>query len=278
MAQDVQVRPAATVVLLDDVDAPLRVFMVRRQHTIAFMAGAHVFPGGRVDDADRQLVRESSDPLPADTRGLEPSVYAAALRELFEEAGVLLARDASGAYVSLDDAARRERFDQYRADVHAGRMTLRQLAEREQLQLALDCPVPFARWVTPPTEIRRFDTWFFAARVPAGQHAVHEAIESSDSCWIRPADALDAARGGAMLLPPPTWVTLQALASFTSVDAVLRWASTRAIERRQPELMQDDRVQRMRLIDDLTGAGADTASRETRFVLRDGRWQPETGA
>lgn len=280
MTSDVPVRPAATVVLLDDAAGSLQVFMVRRHHAVAFMAGAHVFPGGRVDPGDRDAHPSWCDLPPDNAAAARPSdaVYAAAVRELFEESGVLLARDETGCAISLDDPARRARFDGYRSDIHAGRATLRKMAVRERLRVALDAIVPFSRWITPPTEIRRFDTWFFLARVPARQHATHDAVESTDSCWIAPADALEAARRGDLLLPPPTWVTLRALSAFRSIDDVLGWAGSIAVEGREPTLVHDSGRTHMLMPADIPGPGLDPAPRDLRFTLQDGRWQPEPHA
>jgi 8-oxo-dGTP pyrophosphatase MutT (NUDIX family) len=270
MTFDVPVRPAATVVLLDDATGALKVFMVRRHHAVAFMAGAHVFPGGRVDPGDRDVQSCWCDlPYEADDPGRpNHAVRAAAVRELFEEAGILIARDDAGDIVAIDEHPVRSRFDTYRSDVHENRVSLRKVAVRERLRLALDALIPFARWITPPTELRRFDTWFFVARMPPRQHAAHESIEATDSFWIAPADALAAARRGDMLLPPPTWVTLQSLAAFTSVDEVLHWASTVAIEGRQPSVVKESDGTHMLLPGDAL----------TRFVLQDGRWCPEPPA
>lgn len=279
MTFDVPVRPAATVVLVDDAAGPLKVFMVQRHHAVAFMAGAHVFPGGRVDPGDRDVHYSWCDlSYEAGESGRpDHAVCITAVRELFEEAGILIARDESGAIVSIDDEAAHARFDAYRSDLHASRVTLRKIAVRERLRLALDTLVPFARWITPPTELRRFDTWFFAAQVPPRQHAAHESIESSASCWIEPGEALAAARRGDILLPPPTWVTLQTLAAFTSFDELQRWASTVAIERRQPTLVQQADGTHMLLPGDpLMATGG--IGLQTRFVLQDGRWCPEPPA
>ena len=170
-------RPASTVVLLRDAAGSAgrpEVFLVRRHQNTAFMGGAHVFPGGRVEEGDRNVAESTwCDGLDAALRqlGAVPPVEAvafhvAAVRELFEEAGVLLARDRSGFFVSLAKDDERARFKTYSADVHAGSRSLRDVIEREKLRLALDALVPFAHWVTPPIDVRQFDTRFFLARVP----------------------------------------------------------------------------------------------------------------
>src|SRR5687768_8651518 len=148
--------------------------MVRRHAGTAFR-GAHVFPGGRVDASDGELANGSwCDGLDHAARQLpalpEPEAVAfhvAAVRELFEEAGVLLARRAAAGFVSLADDAAQRRFTDYRSAVHGGTRTLRAIAEGESLRIALDTLLLFAHWVTPPLPIegRRFDTRFFMARV-----------------------------------------------------------------------------------------------------------------
>ena len=204
VSADVSIRPAATVIVMRDAPAGPEVFLVRRHHAFAFMAGAHVFPGGRVDEADRDAAAEWCDHggRPEAALSPPPASFIAAARELFEEAGVLLARDRHGAFVSFAAAAGQARFESYRDDVHQGRQSLQSIVEGEGLRLALDALVPYALWVTPPNEVRRFDTWFFLARVPPEQRPAHEHTESTDSTWIAPAEALARAVSGEMLLPP----------------------------------------------------------------------------
>ncbi len=172
--------------------------MVRRGQGAAFMGGAHVFPGGRVDPGDAASADDSwcdgvagaSSSLgglaPADAVGY----YIAAARELFEEAGVLVARDPAGRFASLADAAAHARFTEYRPEVHSGARTLRAVVLAEGLRLALDAFVPFAHWVTPPIDVRQFDTRFFLTRVPPEQAPAHDDTETTESVWIAPADAI----------------------------------------------------------------------------------------
>src|SRR6478672_8496733 len=137
-------RPASTVVVLRDAAGGPEVFLVRRHEGTAFMGGAYVFPGGRVDAGDHGGDSSWCD-----------GVERAAARELFEEAGVLLAPTGT-----------REHFVKDRTDLHGGRATLRAILEREHLRLGLDALVPCAHWVTPPIDTRQFDTWFFITRLP----------------------------------------------------------------------------------------------------------------
>jgi 8-oxo-dGTP pyrophosphatase MutT (NUDIX family) len=272
----VAIKPAATVVVLRDGARSPEVFMVRRHEGTAFMAGAHVFPGGRVDAADRETADAGwcdgiadaaarlADLPPADA----VAYYVAAARELFEEAGVLLARNASGEFVSLAGESTRDRLIQDRRDVHGGRVPLAAIVSGARLRLALDALVPFAHWVTPPADVRRFDTRFFVARVPPHQTPQHDDTETIESVWIAPAHAIQRAQRDEISLPPPTWTTLRELEPFTSVDAVMAWARTRAIVRRQPTVLEGDGRKTFVLAETDVPPGA-----ETRFVLERGRWR-----
>ena len=266
-------RPASTVVVLRDTPRGPEVFLVRRHESTAFMGGAHVFPGGRVDTADRDGgpswcdgVDYAATQLPDIDRVEAIAYHVAAARELFEEAGVLLANTPT-----------REHFVADRADLHGGRATLRAIVEREGLRLALDALVLFAHWVTPPIDTRQFDTRFFLTRVPPHQTPVHDDTETTHSTWMTPAAAIAAAASDAIVLPPPTWTTLRELEPFTSVDAALQWARTRRIARRQPKMIEDD-GRRMLLIpgDPLYPESSDPEPpRETRFVAAGKRWRAE---
>lgn len=272
---DIPIRPAATIVLLRDTAQGVEVFMVRRTFSIAFMAGAHVFPGGRVDASDGDAGADWCD-LPdaaAASRGPDLSFRAAAARELFEEAGILLARTPGGAFVTYD-GAEAARVDADRDAVHGGTRTLREVVERDGLRLALDAIVPFAHWITPPIEVRRFDTWFFAARAPEGQVPAHDAHESIESGWFAPRAAIEACRRGRINLPPPTWATLRQLEPFASVSAVLAWASRVAIPDRQPAVLHVNGAREIRLPSGHAHDGETGGAFETRFVWVDGRWLP----
>ena len=281
---DVPIRPAATVIVLRDTTSGPEVFLVRRHHAVAFMAGAHVFPGGRVDAGDHGAdaswcdgVSAAAAKLPDVAPDAALSFQVAAARELFEEAGVLLARDATGQPVSLADAGDRDRFTLHRAELNASRRTLREIVEAEHLRLALDALVHYAHWVTPPIEIRRFDTQFFVTRVPAEQTPAHDDHEATDCVWIRPADAFTAVGRGDIVLPPPTWASLRELQRFPSVDAALQWARTRTVYRREPRVTTDaDGIRRIVLPGDPSLPEPEPVPFETRFVLADGRWSPES--
>jgi 8-oxo-dGTP pyrophosphatase MutT (NUDIX family) len=277
-------RPAATVVVLRDRSTGPEVFMVRRHEDTAFMGGAHVFPGGRVDAADHSGsdawcdgIAHAAQQIASLPAGEAVAYHVAAARELFEEAGVLLARHATGAFVSLGGADVQERLKQDRTDVHGGRIPLRAVIEREHLRLALDALVLFAHWVTPPIDTRQFDTRFFMTRVPPDQTPAHDDTETTHSTWVRPADAIAQAVAGDIVLPPPTWTTLRELEPFASVEAALAWARTRAIVMRMPKLIEQEGRRMLLLPGDPLhpDAAGDDPPAETRFVLVDRRWRAE---
>jgi 8-oxo-dGTP pyrophosphatase MutT (NUDIX family) len=257
--------------------------MVRRHEGTPFMGGAHVFPGGRVDPSDEADASWCDGMLHArsqlaDRLAAEAIAYhVAAARELFEEAGVMLARDATGAFVSLAGSEVHDRFKQARSAVHGGTTTMRALVEGEGLRLALDALVLFAHWVTPPIDTRQFDTRFFMARVPPHQTPAHDDTETTDSDWIRPSDAIAASARGDIVLPPPTFTTLRELEPFASVDDTLAWAQKRRIVRRMPHLREEESRRMLLLPGDPLHPDppGDEQPIETRFVFVDGRWRPE---
>jgi 8-oxo-dGTP pyrophosphatase MutT (NUDIX family) len=266
--------PASTVVLLRG-DYPFEVFLVQRSDSIAFLGGAHVFPGGRVDpsdhihDVDTTNIGSAISRMPDVPAEAAVAHSVAAVRELFEEAGVLLARPLSAVSVDRLAAARRELLE--------GRITFADIIRRAHLHLALDELAYFAHWVTPEIEIRRFDTRFFIARAPEGQSPIHDQGETTHSEWVEPAVAIEHCRAGVISLPPPTWTTLQTLARFDSVDAVFDWALQKPIPRVQPRF--EKRGNQTLLFypgDPLYPAVEGFDATETRFVLENRRWIPIT--
>ncbi len=222
-------REAATVMLLRDAPDGLEVFMMRRTLNAAFVGGAYVFPGGAVDPHDRQEdVSErcigltdaaASDLLGVDRGGL--AYWVAALRECFEEAGVLLARDARDHVLSFADETTAARFNGFRHAVHDGELRLVDLCGDEGLRLATDDVRYVSHWVTPVGEPRRFDTRFFVARAPAEQVPLHDDNETIDSLWVNPAAALERHRAGELFMIFPTIKNLEFLAPFTACADVL---------------------------------------------------------
>jgi len=226
-------REAATVMLLRDTPGGLEVFMMKRTLNAAFVGGAYVFPGGAVDAADRHddvsahciglTDAAASDLLGVERGGL--AYWVAALRECFEEAGVLLARTNDGAAVSFADPTVAERFNGYRHAVHDGDLRLVQLCGDEGLRLATDDVGYVSHWVTPVGEPRRFDTRFFVARAPQDQTPLHDDNETIDSLWVNPTDALERQRKGELFMIFPTIKNLEFLAPFATCADVLAAAA-----------------------------------------------------
>ena len=215
---------AATVLLLREVEGELEVLMMRRGAGLSFMAGMWVFPGGRVDAADasaaacsRLLPPEGAagrdrlqtlegGPLPAEQ---EQALRVAACRETFEEAGVLLARDAQRRTCA---AGRVAGLQPLRGPVAGEAAAFVAMLEREDLYLDADRLVYWSHWITPSLEPKRFDTRFFAIALPAGQEVSADLSELTHHAWIRPARAPEAIERGEIRDVPPTLLTLEDLA------------------------------------------------------------------
>lgn len=236
--------PAATVLLLRNADQGPEVFMVTRHHQIQAFSGALVFPGGKVDPQDDDPALAEHCRAPADQPPL--AYWIAAVREAFEESGVLLARRSDGAPLNPQSlAAERERLC-------AGELDMPALCRRHRLQLTLDRLTPFARWITPTIRPQQFDTWFFVAPLPAGQNARHDGGENLDSMWIRPAEAIERARAGQLPLVFPTWMNLARLAHprHADVNAVLQAAAGAPVVTVQPEVQPHPEGRIMTIPDD----------------------------
>jgi 8-oxo-dGTP pyrophosphatase MutT (NUDIX family) len=233
VTQPVAVRDAATVMLVRDGAAGLEVFMLQRTLNAVFVGGHYVFPGGAVDDADRDpSVAEYCDGLTDATASELLNVpsgglayWVAAVRECFEEAGVLVAATSAGATIDFDDPDTARRFEAYRRAIHRGDIRLIELCEREGLHLALGGIYYLSHWITPVGEPRRFSTRFFVAQAPPGQEPLHDDSETIASQWIRPAAALALARTGGFQLISPTIKHLEYLAAFDTTEGVLCDAS-----------------------------------------------------
>ena len=182
-----------------------------------------------------------------------------------------------GDFVSLAGREAHVRFAAYRRALHGGETPLRAIVEGEALRLALEPLIPFAHWVTPPVDTRRFDTRFFMTRVPPNQTPAHDETETTESAWLTAADALDRCRRGDIVLPPPTWTTLREIEPFASVEAALAWARTRRIQRREPKFVEDAGIKMLLLPGDPLNPepSVEPAPHETRFILTNGRWRAE---
>ena len=224
-------RPSATVVLAREGSGAPEFFLVHR-HARASFGASYVFPGGLVDPADCEAEAFSREfPAEAANRclGLAAGAldyYCAAIRELFEETGVLLARDAGGAMVSSTFIGAAE-LAAARAALNDGHLQWRDFLRDRELTLAADALQYFAWWITPRARPMRFSTRFFLAALPEGQAAVHDGRELTDSRWVNAADALAAHDAGELVLPPPTRATLADFAGLRTLDELLDWASRR---------------------------------------------------
>ncbi|HWE67004.1 MAG TPA: hypothetical protein VG298_10210 [Acidimicrobiales bacterium] len=235
----VAIRPAATVMLVRDAaepavdDSPLEVLMVRRNLRSDFVGGAYVFPGGAVDPADSGPEAEAtcvgrsdagaSALLGVATGGL--AYWIAALRETFEEAGLLLAERAGGPALLAGDPVEAARFVEERAAVNAGTRRFLDLCRDEALLLQVGDVHYFAHWITPPGAPRRFDTRFFVAAAPPSQQAAHDAGETIAETWISPRQALAGHRDGVFEMIFPTIRNLQAISRFETSAALLAAAA-----------------------------------------------------
>jgi len=225
----VVLRDAATVMILRDGDAGVEVFMLKRNLNSDFVGGAYVFPGGAVDPADREVdlepVCEGRSDVEASRRLGIPSgglaFWVAAIRESFEEAGVLLAYDDSDRIVDLDDSAGVDRWAEHRIAVDNGERQLIDVCHSEGLRLAVDAMHYFGHWITPEGAPRRYDTRFFLAAAPTNQTPLHDDHEVIANEWLRPADGLARVESGELTMMPPTMASLRAVARFaTAADAL----------------------------------------------------------
>lgn len=223
--------PSASVLLVRDGAAGLEVFMVVRHREIEFAAGATVFPGGRVAASDREPALrtrcDGADALDAEALALR----AAAIRECFEECGVLLARTGDGAMIA---GAALAGLDRYRSALESEEHSFAGFLGAHGLRLAGDALVPFGHWITPDFVPKRFDTWFFIAAAPHNQEPRHDGSEAVDSLWISPEKALAEADAGDRSLMLATRANLMRLAEQKTVAAALAAAGRRTIVAVQP--------------------------------------------
>ena len=245
----VPVDSATVVVMREPAPGRLEILMVARHAESRAFAGAHVFPGGLLEAVDRSAaIRDAmaphvtSDTVP-DTLGEDLpresalAFLAATIRELFEEAGILLA-DRDGGPVGFGDPATRERFAAHRRALVEGRLDFAELVARERLTLRASDLRYYSRWITPVHAPRRYDARFFVAPVPPDQTPLHDERETTSAEWLTPADALAGAAGGTIVLTPPTARTLEDLVGLGSMARVLETARTRRVTPILPKVVQ----------------------------------------
>ena len=224
------ISPAATILLLRDAPS-FEVLMVKRHHQIDFAAGALVFPGGKTHQGDNDQDWENQVTGWADREPHKRGLRIAAIREAYEETGILLARHPDGAAFRGD-----ERAGAARAEIAADRRAFLDLARELDLRLELDALTVFARWITPPLTPKRFDTWFYVAVAPPDQLALCDGWETVDAEWIEPGEALRLGELGERKVIFPTRMNLRLLAEATgAADAIAR-AAARTLVTVEPKI------------------------------------------
>jgi 8-oxo-dGTP pyrophosphatase MutT (NUDIX family) len=281
-------RASATVVLLrDDPQKGLEVFLLRRHTASAVLGGAFVFPGGKLDEADcapdlhayldtssQVLHRALGEPdLPEHTAS---GLYVAAVREVLEECGVLYAR-ASDSQALAHDAVQRQQWQQA---LHGGR-GFAEVLHSAGLRVDTQHLAPWSRWITPvqpSVTNKRFDTRFFVAVLPDGQHPIHDNIEAIDSVWLTPLEALTLYWAGDLPLAPPQIMTLVSLLSHSCTESVLHLAQQQTPPKVLPEAFDDAGVRTLCYPGDPRHSVAQRAMPgPTRLRFVAGRFEPSHG-
>lgn len=234
----VEPRLASTILLLRDGPSTLEVFMVERHHQIDFATGALVFPGGKLEEADGAAELATYCRAGEESTG-QRALCVGAIRETFEECGVLLARPRGSE--SLVDATRLAALEaQYREPLQNDRCSMLDFVRAEQLELAFDLLVPFAHWITPEFMPKRFDTHFFLVEAPTHQLAVHDGTESVDSLWTTVPQALELEQSGQRTIIFPTLENIKKLGRSGSVAEALQAARADEIVTVLPRLSEDE--------------------------------------
>ena len=227
-----RVSPAATVIIArESAKKPaggLEIFMLRRTSKASFAADMYVFPGGRVEGDDHlhsyDALREGPGPDQAEQQSAMGNewrgYWIAAIRECFEESGLLLAYDNTGKLFEYENDATANKFNRWRHDIHEGRCSLAEVCEAESLKLAVDHVHYFNRWITPEGRPRRFDTRFFIAEAPMNQKGEHDKKETVDSLWISPNDALELHAKDEFGLMAVTRIQLESLLEFKNLEGL----------------------------------------------------------
>lgn len=243
--------PAATVILLRDGRISPEVLMLERHSNSVFLPDMYVFPGGRVEDQDHGLAEhmtgftadQARAALPVVEEELALGFFVAAIRETFEECGLLLARRRGES--KLIDAAGATELARHRLEVQEGTTSFRELIEKERLDLAADLLEVHAHWITPDTSPLRYDTIFFSALAPKGHLALHDGIESTKHIWMRPEDALEQRARQELRMIFPTTCNLETLAGFKNASAALKASGKREVVTVLPVVRERDGKRRL---------------------------------
>ncbi len=237
----VEPRNAATVVLLRPSSDGPEVYLLRRQVSMEFAAGMCVFPGGGVDKRDFDHTVAWAGPSPADwaarlgvDESLARALVCAAVRETFEESGVLLAGDSPSTVVEDTTG---DDWETDRLALEGRELAMTEFLDRRGLVLRSDLLGVWAGWLTPTFEPRRYRTWFFVAALPAGQRTRDVSTESSSVTWLPASGAVEAVEGGDMFMLPPTYLTCLEISQYADPAAVLEAAAERSVDMFTPEVI-----------------------------------------
>ena len=252
MAEAAKSRPASTILLLRDSAGPdgkgeIEVFMMVRHYEIDFNSGALVFPGGAVDAGDHDIAGRGE--LHAGGGGLDAEALGfriAAIRETFEESGILLAKP-RGSNTLVDAKRAGEIEAANRAALCEGKTTFLQVLTDSGLSLALDGLLPYAHWITPEGMPKRFDTWFFLAAAPPEQAGAHDGKESTDSIWVSPREALAGGESGRFKLPFPTTRNLIKLGKHRTVGDALDDSRDKPVVTVMPVMTRENGGRQLRI-------------------------------
>ncbi len=266
------------------------VFLARRHASQSFMAGIYVFPGGQLEASDADISETIRISLKDDfqpqtllqdrtlTRDMALGFYICAIRETFEETGVLFARSASDASIDFGNAIIQARFAAYRQPLNEGKLTLAEIIRQEDLVLLPELLIPYAYWITPEIVPQRFSTRFFLAEMPHhGQNAVTDKDELTSSLWVTPGGALQMYNAGKIAMMPPTLKTLEEMAEFSTIDELFAAAGNRKIYPIMPQPMKaglklphdpEYSIERYKL--------PARPGETSRFLMADGIWQSAT--
>ena len=280
-------KDSATVILVrQEHRKTLEVFLARRHVRQSFMAGAFVFPGGKLEAADADfaltkliLAKEDFHPHSllqdnALTKKMALSFFICAIRETFEETGVLFALKSSGHSIDFGNAIIKSRFAAYRQLLNLGNITLPEIARQEELILMPALLIPYSHWITPEIVPKRFSTRFFLAELPQGQSATTDSDELTSSLWVTPHDALQMHTAGKITLMPPTLKTIEEMAKFIRLDELFTAARNRSIYPIMPQPMEgglmlphdpEYSIERYKQPERL--------GEHSRFLLVGGKWQ-----
>ena len=294
-------KKASTIILLRETGSKgFEVFLLRRHEKSSFMGGNYVFPGGRVDREDGSLetcaLCKGVTPEEAYRMfagSLSPqeclSHWIAGIRELFEEAGILLAFDPDGNFLQFKNEGDRGRFIDYREQLQKRETTICQIAKETNISLALGLLQYFAHWITPEARTERFDTRFFLARLPEGQEASFDQKETTAEVWLTPREAFEENVKGKVALSPPTLKTLEDLSRYETIEGIFNSLKKKKIQpilpiltkiSNEPTLLlpwdpEYDVFRRGEIPSSINhGTPSQPGDNTTRLISREGIWHP----